>query len=334
MVEYGSSPGLKELVHRLPELLEGDEESVLRRPGVVGYLHRHPEGRAYVLAAAELVHALNQHESRGPRAPMASRSPFRRSIEAASIHFPRQLVQLFFDAALAHVSQHYQSGSDYVLLYGCDDWPDLATQESRASGLESLAESLELPRAEQRRAAATLSEAKRMTSPADAAKLLLNACEDLIPGLEGVDIWSTILANRGSAEDWTRRASSYAGHSARAAALDLAAVITMQSDRVAGSLSLSEEARQLSRANPVYAFNAMIAAITCNHHADAIRNAIDLTSLLGNGGDEEAGLCRSVPQYATALRRTGSPSHALNSLLNRLPTAIAESLERVLSCAD
>ena len=98
------TPAARDLVYRLPELLEGPEP-VLERPQVKEYLQTNPEMQGALLAVGEMARALALGSDRPPSLPRSTARILSRPVQTARTYFAQELATVLFDQGVAHYSR-------------------------------------------------------------------------------------------------------------------------------------------------------------------------------------------------------------------------------------
>ncbi len=183
----------RELLHHLPELLEG-KEPVLATPAVKRAIAEDPECQLLIRAAAETAIALDLGMSRMRSAAPEGSERLRRSMEQVKRSFARRMVDVFWDTAMAVLAEATQSRGWQIDRLHDRPWTRRSPVDIAALAEKWSAE-LRIPNLQCDPIHASIRNAAESDS-APAIRALLDACVALCGSLEGVAV------ARAQSADW------------------------------------------------------------------------------------------------------------------------------------
>lgn len=327
---------VKELIHNLPELLEG-KEPILTRPRVLDYLKTDPTAGAAIQAVAHAARAMSGASDWMHSLPPRSASSLMRPVETARKYFRKEMVDLMFAVGLAEFERAtWRMGrafdSHALGARACEN-VDLRLVPTQ------LAEALGLSEAAPAGLAAYLSMnggGDQTRQGLEKAEHLVRACEDLWPGTSGtIQFYRIVLPQlrEGTHEPkvWVEFVRSSSEHLNRKSGLCRAASDALHLEDFDLALRASQEADCYSPPSWFPAYTCALIRCLSGDRQGTIFEVERCQELLG-GSDAWNILAAHRVQLDLPLWRRAARDnpHAVETAASRMPRNAARILQEVM----
>lgn len=324
----------RELLRKLPELLEGGSEAVLKSADAQAWLRTNPRAERMLVAVADTVGMMRQARAVRRSCRSARVISMSRPVADAATYFSMELAEVLFDHAIFRIEQAI-SGSKYLSIFSRRP-VTMAANSQRADGLDDLASALvegdEIK--DLFSGYLTLLREQAPLSGLDVARRLLEPISQLIPRSSGARFFLLYLREledpRFSPAQWEEYAATADTAWDRACGLASAARLFANQGQVDRAMELDRIAAVHHSTDPTYAYLALLHAVQADSKGLAV--LADRLNSFASGERERAGIAimfRSDAQRSWRHFRATRRS-AIATVLDRLEAPFVTALTGAL----